>query len=229
MLQQTKDARKRTLALGIAPFVGVALIGAASFASTKAARIRQIPVTFSGGHDTDPRDNGRPVILVASALGVPAQVFRQAFADVHPAPPGVQPTGDEQRANKAVLLSALAPYGVTNERLDQVSDHYRYQRSLGGMWPNTPATAYALLKGNKVIRYVVTSGGCGYTSNPSVIVPGFPNAAAVAHLSFGQNFSRNGSIASIAIVRAQRSIQLPVMDEPGSMMPPPPPPPPPHE
>ena len=32
--------------------------------------VRQVPVVFTGGYETDPRDRGRPVILVASALGV---------------------------------------------------------------------------------------------------------------------------------------------------------------
>src|SRR4051794_9854824 len=34
-----------------------------------------VPVTFSGGHETDRRDGGRPVALVAAGLGVPADVF----------------------------------------------------------------------------------------------------------------------------------------------------------
>jgi hypothetical protein len=39
----------------------------------------KVPVTFSGGHETDPQDRGRPVVLVAGALGVKPEVFRKAF------------------------------------------------------------------------------------------------------------------------------------------------------
>jgi hypothetical protein len=36
----------------------------------------KVPVNFSGGHETDPRDHGRPVVLVAAALKVRPEVFR---------------------------------------------------------------------------------------------------------------------------------------------------------
>ena len=120
-----------------------------------------VPVVFSGGHDTDPRDRGRPVVLVASALGVPPEVFREAFTHVHPAPAGSRPTPEEARQNKAALMSALAPCGVTNERLDTVSNNYRYVRSQGQLWPTHPATAYALVRHGVVTGYVVTEGGPG--------------------------------------------------------------------
>ncbi len=45
----------------------------------------KIPVTFSGGHETDPKDHGRPVVLVAAALNVKPEVFRKAFSGVTPA------------------------------------------------------------------------------------------------------------------------------------------------
>ena len=53
--------------------------------------LTRAPVVFSGGHETDPRDRGRPVILIAAALGVPADVFRAAFTHVHPPPQGRAP------------------------------------------------------------------------------------------------------------------------------------------
>jgi len=68
--------------------------------------VTKIPVVFSGGHETDPRDHGRPVVLIASALGVSSNVFREAFSQVHPADPIVGPTGDEARKNKSALLAA---------------------------------------------------------------------------------------------------------------------------
>ena len=52
----------------------------------------QVPLAFAGGHDTDRRDGGRPVALVAAALGVPDQVFRDAFTHVTPAGPGREPS-----------------------------------------------------------------------------------------------------------------------------------------
>src|SRR4051794_23144238 len=81
---------------------------------------------FSGGHDTDPRDHGRPVVLIAAALGVKTEVFREAFSGVTPAGDR-RPTGDEARRNKAALMKVLQPLGITNERLDEVSNYYRYQ------------------------------------------------------------------------------------------------------
>lgn len=43
-----------------------------------------VPVTFTGGHETDPKDRGRPVVLVAAGLGVKPEVFREAFSGVTP-------------------------------------------------------------------------------------------------------------------------------------------------
>ena len=85
--------------------------------------VTRVPVVFSGGHDTEGVDHGRPVILIANALGVKPEVFREAFTHVHPAGPGSGgPTDAEARANKAALMSALGKYGVTDERLNQVSN-----------------------------------------------------------------------------------------------------------
>ncbi len=47
-----------------------------------------------------------PVALIAAALGVESQVFRDAFSGVHPAR-GRGPTDAEARANKQVLMAAL--------------------------------------------------------------------------------------------------------------------------
>src|SRR4051812_25461765 len=64
----------------------------------------KVPVVFSEGHDTDPRDRGRPVVLVAGALGVAPEVFREAFSGVHPAGPNSGgPTHEEAQKNKAAL------------------------------------------------------------------------------------------------------------------------------
>ena len=42
----------------------------------------KVPLVFQGGHDTDPRDHGRPVVLVAGAKAAPSADPAQAFTDV---------------------------------------------------------------------------------------------------------------------------------------------------
>ena len=191
------------LVMGVAALLGLSVVSTAQ-AQGKDAGTR-VPVVFSGGHETDPRDRGRPVILVASALGVPVQVFRDAFRHVHPAPAGSQPDPQQVRENKDALLTALGPYGVTNDRLDSVSNHYRYVRSRGELWPTTPAVACALVKNGVVTSYVVIDGGSGYSSPPVVTVPGFATAPPNVQLSFSKTFEKNGSVASISVApRSQK-------------------------
>jgi hypothetical protein len=159
---------------------------------------QQVAVVFTGGHDTDPRDNGRPVVLIAAALGVEPQVFREAFSGVRPAALGTTPGSEQVTANKAVLLAALSSYGITNARLDTVSNHYRYDASAGRLWPTESATAKAFVKDHRVVRVVVTSGGSGYTTTPVVSVPGYAVDATVG-LALGADLSTNGSVTSVAI------------------------------
>jgi hypothetical protein len=165
----------------------------------------QVPLVFSGGHATDPRDHGRPVVLVAAALKVTPEVFRAAFSGVHPAPPGQGgPTPEEARANKRVLLGALAPYGVTNDRLDEVSNRYRYRRERGELWPTREAAGYATVKDGAVTGLVVTDPGFGYSSPPAVAVKDLPGVQAVAALAFSTDFAKNGSVASVALAPAAK-------------------------
>src|SRR5262249_9548391 len=125
---------------------------------------KQIPLTISGGHETDPRDHGRPVILIASALKVPEQRFRETFTHVHPArPAGGGPPPEEARRNKEAPMRGLGPYGVTNDRLDTVSNFYRYSAPKGQMWRNTPAAAYATIRNGAVVSVTITNAGAGYT------------------------------------------------------------------
>jgi hypothetical protein len=159
----------------------------------------QAPVVFVGGYETDPVDRGRPVVLVAGALGVPPDVFREAFRHVHPAPAGTEPDPQQVRDNKTALLSALGRYGVTNERLDTVSNYYRYVRNRNERWPANPATAYAILQDGAIVRYVVTSGGAGYSSPPTITVPGVPGATGQAQLTFNRSFDKNGAVSAIVI------------------------------
>jgi hypothetical protein len=157
-------------------------------------------VVFSGGHDQDPRDRGRPVVLIAAALGVSPDVFRDAFSQVHSAPVGTQPDPEQVRRNKAALMAALSRFGITNERLDEVSNYYRYNRQRGELWTNKPATAYAQVENGKITGFVVTNGGSGYSSPPTITVAAEKNIKAKVELSFGKTFERNGSVTGIKLL-----------------------------
>jgi len=163
----------------------------------------KVPVTFSDGHENDPRDHGRPVVLIAAALKVRPEVFRQAFSGVTPAR-GRRPTGDEQRRNKEALLKVLAPYNVTNERLDEVSDYYRYRREKGELLPTKPAKAEAIVKDGEIKKITITDSGAGYSSPPKATIKGFEKMLLETKLKFDTDFKKNGSVASISIVQLNR-------------------------
>ncbi len=167
-------------------------------ATQQATTDGEVQVLITGGHDTDPRDGGRPVVLIASMLGVPSEVFREAFSHVHPAGAGQEPNPIQVGLNKDALLSALSPYGVTNDYLDEVSNYYRYNGKAGETWPETPATATAILTDGVVTGFVITNPGSGYTS-PPVITVFNSDVKATARLSFTTDFGTNGSIAEITI------------------------------
>jgi hypothetical protein len=181
-----------------------ALLSIASLAAhaADAPGVTKIPVTFSGGHETDPRDHGRPVVLVAAGLGVAPEVFRDAFSGVRPAGPGSGgPTREEAQKNKQALMSVLAKYGIKNERLDEVSNYYRYQPQSGRLWRNEPAEANAIVKNGMVTGYEVVRPGAGYSTPPAVSVPGYPNATAKVELSFGKQLEKNGSVAAVNVAK----------------------------
>jgi hypothetical protein len=179
-------------------------LAASALAAIRAAdgdNVTRVPVVFAGGYDTDSRDHGRPVNLVAGALGVPPEVFREAFSHVHPAgPDSGGPTREEARANKAALMAVLGKYGITNDRLDEVSNRYRYVRSHGEMWPTKAAVANALVVNGVVTGYEIISGGYGYTTPPTVSVPNVKGEAPKVEISFGSDFEKNGSVSAISIV-----------------------------
>ncbi len=183
--------------------MGMALVFVGATITTGWARQatngQRVAVTFEGGHETDPRDRGRPVVLVAGALGVTPETFREAFSRVHPAHNG-GPTPEQARQNKSVLLGALSKYGITNDRLDEVSNRYRYRRDHGEMWPTRSAKAFAIVRSGQVVGFEVTDGGDGYSSAPTVTIPGFPNVGTAARLSFDRSFEKNGAIQSISLL-----------------------------
>jgi hypothetical protein len=166
-------------------------------AMVNAAETR-LPVTFSGGHDTDPQDHGRPVVLIAAGLGVRPKVFRKAFSGVTPAR-GRGPTSEEARRNKEALMKVLGPLKVTNERLDEVSNYYRYRPEKGELWPTKLAKAYAVVEDNKITKIVVTQPGAGYSSPPKVTVKGVDKVRLRAKLMFTTDLKKNGGVESIEV------------------------------
>jgi hypothetical protein len=139
------------------------------------------------------------VNLIAGALGVPPGVFREAFSHVQPAPAGSQPQPGQVRQNKTALMNALGKYGITNERLDQVSNYYRYRSESGKLWPTQEASAVALVRAGKVTAFEVTNGGSGYSSAPSVSIPAAGAPAVKVQLSFGKDFDKNGSVKALTL------------------------------
>lgn len=170
-------------------------------ANTQAADMK-IPVTFSGGHEIRKDDYGRPVPLIATALAVEPEVFRKAFSGVTPAR-GRGPSRDEARKNKEALLKVLSPHGVTNERLDEVSDYYRFRPQAGELWPTTAAKAHAIVEDGKIKKIVVTAPGAGYCSPPAIKVKGFKEVELKATLEFSKELKKNGGISAVEILPAK--------------------------
>ena len=156
-------------------------------------------VIIRGGLATDARDGGRPVRLIAAALGVADDVFRDAFSNVRPARLG-SPSGWRVQTNKRVLMEALGPYGITNERLDMVSDYYRCRPQAGELWPHQPATATAVIEDGQVVRVTLQSGGHGYLTPPEIVIAGYEDVHVDVELEFGSELATNGRIASLQLV-----------------------------
>lgn len=158
----------------------------------------EVQVIISGGYETDPDDHGRPVVLIASMLGVTPEVFREAFSHVTPASAGTEPNPIQVKLNKEALLSVLGPYGVTNDDLDEVSNYYRYNRSAGETWPQIPATAEVIMTDGVITGIEITNHGSGYTSTPTIMILN-SDLTATALISFTTDFSTNGSISAITL------------------------------
>jgi hypothetical protein len=158
----------------------------------------EVQVVISGGHETDPRDHGRPVVLIASMLGVSDEMFREAFSHVTPASGGMEPNPIQVKLNKDALLNVLGPYGVTNDYLDEVSNYYRYNRSAGEVWTQTQATAEVIMTDGVVTGIKITNSGSGYSSVPVITILN-GDLTATATLAFTTDFSTNGSISSITL------------------------------
>jgi hypothetical protein len=157
----------------------------------------EVTVLVEGGHETDPVDSGRPVVLIAAALGVPTEVFREAFSGVSSAGAGEEVDEERATANKAVLLGVLAPYGVSSERLDEVSNFYRYVESAGQLWSHRDASGVAVVENGVVTSITVTEAGFGYSSAPTVTLP--TGQSATVELEYGTDLGTNGSIARVVL------------------------------
>jgi len=162
------------------------------------ALAEDVPVTIAGGHDIGKDDLGRPCVLIAAALGVKTEQFREAFSGVTPAKNG-KPSDDEARKNKEALMKVLKPLGVTNDRLDEVSNYYRFQPQKGDLWKHTDAKAHAVVENGKVTKVVIDEPGSGYSTPPKVTVKGMEKVEFEVTLSFDKDMKKNGAIKSIEV------------------------------
>ena len=167
------------------------------FAFCGTARAEDVPVTFTGGHDIGKDDHGRPCTLIAAALGVKAEQFREAFGGVTPAKG--KPSDDEARKNKEALMNVLKPLGVTNDRLDEVSNYYRFRPQNGELWKHSGAKAHAVVENGKVVKVVIDDAGAGYSTVPKVTVKGFEKTEFVVTLMLSKDLKKNGSIEAIEL------------------------------
>jgi len=157
---------------------------------------KEVPLSFSGGHDIGKDDYGRPINLIAAGLGVKPEEFRKAFSGVTPAK-GRRPTREEERRNKEAMMRVLAPLGVTNERLDEVANYYRFRPEDGELWPTKPAKGYALLDDGKVKKLVISDPGAGYNTPPIVTIDNMESVRLKATLSFDKDLGKNGAVALV--------------------------------
>lgn len=161
-------------------------------------------VLFQDGFVTEEQDQGRPVRLIAAALGVESQAFRDAFRGVKPVHGMLGPSSSRAKENKEVLLDALGPFGITNERLDEVSDFYRYSPGHGNLWKHNPARATAIVSDGKITGFKIIDAGSGYLSDPTIIIVGYEAIKVKATLRFSKDFTLNGSIESLNIVGSSK-------------------------
>lgn len=114
-----------------------------------------------------------------------------------------QPLGTSLGARRTLILRAIStrldlshpPHGVTNERLDEASDYYRYRPQNGELWTHADAAGYAVVANGRMQRIVLTSPGAGYSSPPvaTVDVNGV-NTSLKVTVKFEKDLKKNGSV-----------------------------------
>ena len=100
-----------------------------------------------------------------------------------------------------MLLRALGKYGITNERLDAVSNYYRYRPGSGSLWRHTPASAKAIIKDGQVTGFTITNPGSGYLTVPSVSVAGYGQVKVKAEIGFSKDLAKNGRVTNLTVVK----------------------------
>jgi hypothetical protein len=156
------------------------------------------PLVFSGGHDIGKEDHGRPCVLIAAALGVKTEDFRKAFSGVTPAR-GRGPTGEEARKNKDALMKVLEPLGVTNDRLDEVSNYYRFKPQDGELWKVKEAKGHAVVENGKVAKIVITEPGSGYSSEPTAVIDGLKGVSLKVTIALDKDLKKNGRVEIVEV------------------------------
>lgn len=101
-------------------------------------------------------------------------------------------------------MKVLGPLGITNERLDEVSNYYRYRPQEGELWPTTAAEAHAVVEDGKIKQVVVTRAGSGYSSPPRATVSGMETIPLKVTLQFGKDLKKNGAIGSVEVTSPER-------------------------
>jgi hypothetical protein len=91
------------------------------------------------------------------------------------------------------------PHGVTNDRLDKVSNYYRYRSERDELWKVVPAEAYAVVEKGRITKIVVTEPGSGYSSPPRAVVEGFEETRLDVSIQFHKDLQKNGSIESVEL------------------------------
>ena len=89
--------------------------------------------------------------------------------------------------------------GVTNDRLDEVSNYYRFRPQQGELWKTAEAKGHAVVEGGKVTKVVITEAGSDCTP-PQVTIQGLEKVTLSAKLHFVKDLKKNGGIEAVEVV-----------------------------
>ncbi|NQZ84340.1 MAG: hypothetical protein HRU03_01360 [Nanoarchaeales archaeon] len=158
-----------------------------------------ILIDINGGYELDLEDKGRPTKLISEGLGISQEQFQYAFSFVTPAGAGRSPTKEEEEKNKIALMNVLEPLGISNDKLDEVSNYYRYRTEVNKKWRHVEAELYAVIIDGVVVSVEITNKGAGYTSKPSLSIEGFEDVELVPVISFSTHLESNGELSEVII------------------------------